>query len=204
MAVKLFVEGIADDKFLRDYISEKYNINLEKEDIIKSEGWSNIKSEFDGENIKNAMLKNSDNAGKNLLIFDADNDYTKRLSEINEWKNENKLDFEIFLWPNNYAPGDLETVLENIINPINKPIFDCWNNYENCLKSKKIEGRKSPLTTPANKTKIYGYLEALLGESKSQKKKIKELNRNYQNIKHWDLNSDYLNSLNKFLNRYFL
>lgn len=203
MAVKLFVEGIADDKFLRDYISKKYNVKLDKEDIVKSEGWTNIKSELDGENIKNAMQKNSDNDGTNLLIFDADADFTERHTEINNWKEENKLDFEIFLWPNNQDSGDLETVLENIINPANKLIFDCWNNYEDCLKSKKIAGREIPLTTPASKTKIYGYLEALLGVSKSQKKKIKEPNRNYQNLGHWDLDSDYLDSLDKFLNKHF-
>lgn len=203
MAVKLFVEGIADDKFLRDYILKKYDIKLSKESIVKSEGWSNIKSELDGENIKNAMQKNSDNNGINLLIYDADANFTERHAEITAWKVKNKLDFEIFLWPNNKDSGDLETVLENIINPINKPVFDCWDNYENCLKSKTIEGRDTPLTTPASKTKIYGYLEALLGESKSQKKKIKELNRDYQNIEHWDLDSDYLNSLDSFLYKHF-
>lgn len=203
MAVKLFVEGIADDKFLRDYILKKYNVKLSKESIVKSGGWSNIKSELDGENIKNAMQKNSDNNGINLLIFDADANFTERHAEITAWKVKNKLDFEIFLWPNNKDSGDLEMVLENIINPINKPVFDCWDNYENCLKSKTIEGRDIPLTTPASKTKIYGYLEALLGESKSQKKNIKERNRDYQNIEHWDLDSDYLNSLDSFLYKHF-
>lgn len=203
MAVKLFVEGIADDRFLRDYISKKYNVKLSKEAIVKSEGWTNIKSELGGENIKNAMLKNIDNDGINLLIFDADDDYTKRHTEINNWKEENNLEFEIFLWPNNMDSGDLEAVLENIINPKNTPVFDCWNNYENCLRSKSIDGRDIPLTTPASKTKIYGYLEALLGKSKSQKNKIKEINRDYQNIEYWDLESDYLNPLDAFLTVHF-
>lgn len=58
-----------------------------------------------------------------------------------------------------------------------------------------------PLTTPAKKTKIYGYLEALLGESKAQKKLIKEVNRDYTEIKHWDLDAEYLKPLKDFLEK---
>lgn len=48
-------------------------------------------------------------------------------------------------------------------------------------------------------TKIYGYLEALLGETKSQKELIKEANRNYENSQHWNLDSEYLEPLMRFL-----
>lgn len=204
MAIRIFVEGIADSKFLNDFISHNYKIDLGKEDIIETKGWTNILSEkSDGEFIKNQMSKNSDNDGTNLLIFDADKNYSERLQEIIEWRNKNNLDFEIFLWPNNKDTGDLETVLERIINPKNKPIFECWNGYEDCLKSKNIIGRETPLTIPAKKTKIYGYLETLLGESKSQKDKIKERNREYKNKEHWDLNSEYLNEIKEFLDNHF-
>lgn len=47
--------------------------------------------------------------------------------------------------------------------------------------------------------KIYGYLEALLGESKSQKELIKEANRNYEDTQHWNLDAKYLEPLNVFL-----
>ena len=56
-----------------------------------------------------------------------------------------------------------------------------------------------PLTTPAKKTKIYGYLEALLGESKKEKNKIKEKERNYKNASHWDLDAEYLDKLKEFV-----
>ncbi len=204
MDIRIFVEGVADIKFLKDYISEKYKVTLEKEAIIETKGWTNIFSaKEDGEKVKNKMNHNTDNDGVNLIIFDADQNYEQRLKEIESWKKETGLVFEIFLWPNNSDSGDLETVLENIINPKNTPIFDCWNNYETCLTSKSIVGRDNPLTIPTKKTKIHGYLEALLGESKSQKEKIKERNRNYKDTKHWDLNSDYLDNLKLFLDKYF-
>ena len=47
--------------------------------------------------------------------------------------------------------------------------------------------------------KIYGYLEALLGEKKSQKELIKEANRNYENTQHWNLDTEYLEPLKAFL-----
>ena len=51
----------------------------------------------------------------------------------------------------------------------------------------------------AKNIKIYGYFEALLGESKSQKELIKEANRNYENPQHWNLDSEYLEPLRSFL-----
>ena len=48
-------------------------------------------------------------------------------------------------------------------------------------------------------TKIYGYLEALLGETKSQKELIKEANRNYENPQHWNLDAEYLEPMKAFL-----
>ncbi len=47
--------------------------------------------------------------------------------------------------------------------------------------------------------KIYGYLEALLGETKSQKELIKEANRNYENPQHWNLDAEYLEPLKRFI-----
>ena len=47
--------------------------------------------------------------------------------------------------------------------------------------------------------KIYGYLEALLGETKSQKELIKEATRNYENPQHWNLDAEYLEPLKAFI-----
>lgn len=191
--VKIFVEGVADIKFLSDYISHLFpDLNIEKDSIVNCEGWTNNR-----ETSSNLMAQNTDNGGVNLLIFDADKKFNERKKELEEWKNSANLSFETFLLPNNSDPGALEDLLENIIAEENQPVFDCWNNYEECLKTKSDE-RKS-FTTPAKKTKIYSYLEALLGETREEKKKIKERERNYKNLKHWNLNSEALNPLKDFL-----
>ena len=115
-------------------------------------------------------------------------------------RRQHGLDFELFLLPNNQDIGALEDLLENIINPSNRPILDCWEDYEKGLIKLVIPGRTPPpLTTPAKKTKIYGYLEALLFDSKSQKEQIKEVNRNYENTQHWNLDAEYLEPLKEFL-----
>ena len=170
--------------------------------LIQLVGLVNIMSEKDkGEMILNKMKSNTDNGGTNLIIFDADDDFAERKKEILEWGKKSNVDFELFLFPDNSSSGALEELLELIINPKNVPIFDCWDNFEACIKSKKIEGRAIPLTIPAKKTKIYGYLETLLGSSKSEKERIKERERNYKEKTHWNLDSDSLKSLKEFLTK---
>ena len=57
------------------------------------------------------------------------------------------------------------------------------------------------ISNECEKTKIYGYLEALLGTSESDKQKIKEREREYYNALHWNLDAEYLSSLKEFLEK---
>ena len=193
----LYVEGIADMVFFKQYIQHCFGIVVPEEQIVNLEGWTNIK----GIAALRRMRSTTDNGGINLVILDADADHEARRKDVLDWGQQNGVDFELFLLPNNHDTGTLEYLLEHIINPNNRPIFDCWEHYEQELVQLNIPGRTPPpLTTPAKKTKIYGYLEALLGEAKSQKELIKEANRNYENPQHWNLDSEYLKPLNVFLN----
>jgi hypothetical protein len=63
-----------------------------------------------------------------------------------------------------------------------------------------IDGKR--LTVPAKKSKIYAYLEALLGETREQKELIKDPKRNFSNVEHWDLDSVYLNGLKEWLGQF--
>ena len=194
----IYVEGIADVRFLSQYIHHLFGIMVPKERIVKLDGWTNLK----GTTWQQRMRAITDKGGTNIVIIDADKDIDARRSDVLSWKEENALEFELFLLPNNQDTGALEDLLENIINPNNRPIFDCWENYEKELVTLDILGRTPPpLTTPAKKTKIYGYLEALLGESNTQKELIKEVNRNYENTQHWNLDAEYMEPLREFLLR---
>lgn len=195
----IFVEGVADARFIKQYIGHLYGDVVDDERLVILKGWDNLKTEATA--IR--MHSMSANGGVNLVIVDTDKDFQIRKDEIAKWQQANKVQFELFLLPNNHDAGTLEDLLENIINPNNRPIFDCWEHYEQELVQTDIPGRTPPpLTTPAKKTKIYGYLEALLGETKSQKELIKEANRNYENTQHWNLNSEYLEPLKNDLMKY--
>lgn len=190
----LYVEGIADKVFFKQYLQHCFGIVVPEERIVNLEGWTNIK----GIAALRRMRSTTDNGGVNIAILDADNDFEARRKDILDWKQEHAVEFELFLLPNNHDVGTLEDLLEHIINPNNRPIFDCWEHYEQELVQLDIPGRTPPpLTTPAKKTKIYGHLEALL--LKNQKELIKEANRNYENSQHWNLDSEYLEPLKGFL-----
>ena len=76
----------------------------------------------------------------------------------------------------------------------------CWQAYEGELEKLRIHTKTPPtLTIPAKKTKINEYLETLLGTSKTQKKLIKDANRNYENTQHWNLDAEFLDPLKEFL-----
>ena len=192
----IFVEGIADEVFFKQYLHHLFGITVPANRIQKLDGWTNLK----GLTWQQRMRTNTANGGVNIVIIDADTDIGARRADILSWKQQHELEFELFLLPNNKDAGELEDLLENIINPNNRPIMDCWEDYEKELVQLDIPDRTPPpLTTPAKKTKIYGYLEALLGESKSQKELIKEVNRNYENTQHWNLDAEYLKPLKEFL-----
>lgn len=194
----IFVEGLADARFFKQYIRHLLGEDVADERIIVLNGWNALKA--DASILR--MRSMTANGGVNLVILDADKDIETRRAEILEWKRLNDLEFELFLLPNNNDAGALEDMLENIINPNNRPIFDCWEGYEKELVKLDIPGRTPPpLTTPAKKTKIYGYLEALLGPTKDEKELIKERNRKYDNAMHWNLDAEYLEGLKGFLEK---
>jgi hypothetical protein len=196
--ILLYVEGEADVKFLSDCVLQWFCVELNKSNFINLKGIENLWK--NDQTIKANSSKIG--GGVNLVILDTDYEGTnggikQRTQELTDFRSRNELDFDFFLFPNNSSDGDLEVLLESIINPKHQVIFDCWKSYEECLNE------KGSYTIPARKTKIYGYVEALVGSTNSEKEKIKERNRNYRNPEHWDLNSEKLNPLREFLTKYF-
>jgi len=197
---QIIVEGTADKKFFEDYYRHLFHENAPEGSItlpIKDDKTGGYQKLF-SENGINTLKEGMDYGATNLVIFDADDDIEARRKELLSIRDRYGVEFELFLLPNNQDAGALEDLLEHIINPNNQPIFDCWQHYEDELVQQEIPGRTPPpLTTPAKKTKIYGYLEALL--EPKQKDLIKERNRNYENTQHWDLDAEYLEPLKEFL-----
>ena len=196
---KLYVEGIADKRFLEEYLEFLYHIRPNKNDVTELNGWTNL----GGEAAINDLRKNTANGGLNLVIFDADNNPLIRRNEIEAIKQTHGLSFELFLLPDDSNPGALEELLISAINPINQSVCGCWARYEWDLLQQTIPWKNPPTPTiPAKKTRIYAYLEALVGESREEKKLIKEAERNYCNTNHWDLSARGLFQLQTFLDKY--
>ena len=191
----IIVEGLADLVFFEQYYRHLFGKSAPNGFVFKTDGKDNLPK------FANQMRTMSANGGINLVVFDADDDIEARRKELLAIKEQFGVEFELFLLPNDKEAGALEDMLENIINPNNKPIFECWESYEKELVKLDIPGRTPPpLTTPAKKTKIYGYLEAYHGETKREKELIKEANRNYADPKLWNLDAEYLGALRNFLN----
>ena len=192
--VHIIVEGLADLVFFEQYYRHLFGKSAPNGFVFKTDGKDNLPK------FANQMRTMSANGGINLVVFDADDDIEARRKELLAIKEQFGVEFELFLLPNDKEVGALEDLLENIINPNNKPIFECWEGYEKELVKLDIPGRTPPpLTTPAKKTKIYGYLEAYHGETKREKELIKEANRNYADPRLWDLDAEYLGALKEFL-----
>ena len=199
----IIVEGEADKKFFENYYHHLFHEKAPAGSIIHpgkdddTGGYQKLRKE----DAINAMKQNTDAGGKNLVIFDADDDCEVRRKELLAIREEFGVDFELFLLPNDKDAGELEDMLEQIINPDNQPVMDCWAKYEGELEKVRIPTKTPPtLTIPAKKTKIYAYLETLLGKTRSQKKLIKDANRNYENTEHWNLDAEYLEPLKEFMN----
>ena len=197
----IIVEGDADKKFFRDYYHHLFQEKAPENSIIfPKDNNTGGKDKLKSEETLQALRQNSNQDGVNLVIFDADEDIEARRKELLAVKEQFGVEFELFLLPNDKDAGALEDLLENIINPDNQPVMDCWATYEGELEKVRIPTKTPPtLTIPAKKTKIYAYLETLLGKSRSQKKLIKDPYRNYENTQHWNLDSEYLKPLKDFI-----
>lgn len=179
--VTIFVEGLSDQKFVRDLIQFFFNKKLNlKSDIRSFDGkdkWQLTKAEFE----KSTQLGN-----KNVLIFDADRDPKTRREELLRKKTELGIEFELFLLPNNSNSGELEDLLHDLVTEKALPIFECFENYKKCVL--QINDNYS---SPDIKGKVYAYSEA-----------VSDRKANYLDGGNWNLKHDSLNPLVDFLKRH--
>lgn len=188
--LRLIVEGIADQKFLTDYISYQFGIELEDDHFVRIGGNDDQKLSS-----KSSVLQLNEE-GRNLVIFDADNDFLGNKQRYSNFFSKLVQSYQIFLFPNNNNGGNLENLLLSIINPKHQDIIDCLESYARCLGDQK-KGYK----TPPLKTKVFAYLDVQL--SPKQEKFAKEEKRNYKNREHWNLDHEALEPLKEFLKTVF-
>lgn len=188
--VLIFVEG-KEDKFFVDSYIHYLAPNRQKPEVQCSGGWTKIKSRGA---ICKKIEEELDEGARVLIIFDADEDYEERKLEIEEALQTHtsrgitsqNSDLDIFLFPNNQLPGEIEHLLEKIALPEHKKIFDCFDGYKACL-----EGKDESYQLPDMKVKIYCYKKAL-GIMKEEKE-------NPFKPEYWDFQNPCLDPLKNFL-----
>ena len=138
VTANFWVEGKADQKFLADLLKVWFNMTFDAKKFTFKEEARKLDiriQDLGGKNAfltekNNAEFKNNDlNGVKNVVILDAD-DIEKQRQMLSEVKTKMGLEFSIFLLPDDARNGELENLLEEIINPANQAIFDCWATYE--------------------------------------------------------------------------
>ena len=180
MNIKIFVEGEDDKNFLNDYLIF-LSLNRDEISIIQIEGWTNL------HRTKNQFKSNTDSGGINLIIFDADNDFNLRSTEILGKKIELDIEFELFLFPNNDSNGCLEDIYFTILREAHLPILNCFDGFCHC-----VNGHSTHCKIPDKKAKVFALLDVLNQETKVAK-------RNFLADEIWNLNHPRLNDLSEFL-----
>ncbi len=206
LPIRIFCEGISDQRFLRDFLKIHYDINISDEDLKKNRYIENMGS-WNKLKFLEQKIKESHSDYTSLIFLDADDEkvidkpgfeatiqYVTELMATWNWSK-----FDIFVLPNQQDTGTVEDLLENVINKKHSQIFDCWNEFENCLSKNKS------LTIPAKKSKIYSYLECLHGITNQEKDKCKDPYRDFQDENLWEirnLNNPYIKKLKDFFDLY--
>ncbi len=207
LPIRIFCEGISDQRFLRDFLQVHYNINISDENLKKNRFIENMGS-WNKLNIQKDKIVESFSDYTSLIFLDADDEkvidkpgFEATIKYVNELMTSwNWTKFDIFVLPNNQDSGTVEDLLENVINKKHSQIFECWNEFEKCL-SKKDES----FTIPAKKSKIYSYLECLHGITNKEKDKCKDSFRDFQDENLWEirnLENPYILKLKEFLDKH--
>lgn len=195
--IKFFVEGVTDVKFIRDFIFATFNRLIDESFFVTTGGYGSL---FNEANVNQLQIIN-DNGGANLVIFDADSDFTKRRQELISKSEKYSIQINLFLFPNNEESGDRESFLQKNANPEKySPFATCFDSYMACLmayNSQLIMAGNTPLNNlPNRKVSIHNYLK-IYGQEAIERK------RNYTDSNFWDLTHEYSKPLKEFLSPYF-
>jgi hypothetical protein len=185
--------------FFQTIISHHCN-ELSDSELVCVDGKDNLFNEAN----QNIMQVNTEEGGKNIVIFDADTannlgGFTRRNTYMESKRQKLGLDFKLFLLPNNHDDGDLEVLLERIAQKEkHKTFFDCFNDYELCITGKKDDDGNPVYCTPNLKGKLFTYISSMKLNN-SSRRKLGRGNWMFENNEYWDIESDELKPLINFL-----
>lgn len=144
----------------------------------------------------------------NLVIYDADTTahdrggVIARRAELQRQATELGLSFKLFLLPTDATDGNLENLLEQLIQPEHRPILDCFVSYENCVRSHTPQSGL-PYLLPGSKDKFYAYAQAMpLSDDERKAHKSRGATKYFTNADYWNLSAAEIKPLTDFLDQY--
>lgn len=184
-------ETTNEGHFVRHMAKLVYAGNSKEIEIVGTGGYTNL------DQFAVQMQRNTDNGIKNLVIFDADfpkeGGFEKRNLKLLNLKEKEKVDFELFLFPNNQDDGTFEHLLEHLATEEHKGLLECFEGYESCIR-----GRNNPkYVSPDQKAKMYAYVSTQTDPNDIKMFKKGDWRFNQADL--WNLNVDYLTPLKNFL-----
>ena len=191
----IVVEGIADKRFLEEYIAHLGYADFIDE-IHSAGGKDNWKTS------ELALKQAKSNGLLTALIFDADADASSRRFYLQRKLDKFDSEARIFLIPNDEDRGCLEDLLGHLVPEAYQPVIDCWDNFIDALRGLKPSLVPSH-NLPSSKAKFYSYDSLLREEGKKEKVAAEEFRR-YKGVEHWDLDAPYLDPLKKFIKELLL
>lgn len=188
--ISLIVEGEEDVRFVQDFITFHFSQKIDRNSFIVIGGKS--------ETIHDSIIKiqsSTASGNSNVVLFDADDtDYDSTLKKINTVAQKLSVKFDsIFLFPDNKAKGNLESLLRNSVVKENEGIFKCIDDFANCKGTLNLKHS----TVIDEKVKLWIYHGSF-----KDAKAPKGSERSYLNQDVWDLNSPILKSLKDYLEQF--
>lgn len=180
----VFVEGDSDEVFLKCLLKH-LSLPGVRTNVIGG-GVSYLRM------VENNIHKRCNGGSQIAVLLDANSSPAKRTAEFRRTRDDLGLPIEdshCFLLPNNRDAGDLETLLERISAAEHRAVYDCFEEYENCLRTRSMS---RPYHVPDQKAKIYAYCSANGIETQPKK-------RNYGDGNYWDLEARAVRPLTEFL-----
>lgn len=181
---------------LRTIFGDSFTTDVE---IINVGGKDNLK------NAANQFAENTNEGGKNLLIFDSDftgidnGGYEARKKFLEAKRLELKIEFEMFLFPNNKDDGEFETLLDKIVNKdLHQGYFNCFEAYENCIKSHTDDNGVQKYNTPNLKGKLHTLMTSVK-LSKEERDVLGSGQWLFDNKDYWDIDHVELDPLKEFI-----
>lgn len=188
--IKTFIEVVFSKKYNKDFV------------IIGFNGYKNLEKQY------NKLKEHEEDDYKNLVIFDSDfpvtgDGFSTRKQYLEDLKEKFKIEFELFLYPNNKDDGIFENLHEQIVNQKHQEVIEYFKEYESKLKNSVDEDGNCPYETPDQKARMYAYISAFK-RSLQEKELFKNRHQwSFKNKDYWDLRANALIPLKQFLSQFF-